>query len=89
MNNEDEVNYVRRSRSRRTSRESWDLADDCQRLPSNSGPLQHSISDDPGLGLRLVEEISETNCSRPIRKKIRRGIVWQVAYGVPPTHAEG
>ena len=39
-------------------------------------------------GLRLAE-LSETTCSHRIRKRIRRGIVWQVAYGVRLTHPEG
>ena len=48
-----------------------------------------SMSDDASLGLRLVGEITETTCSHRPRKRIRRGIVWQVAYGVPLTHPEG
>jgi hypothetical protein len=47
-----------------------------------------SMSDEASLGLRLVEELSETACSPRPRKKIRRGIVWQVAYGVRPTPEE-
>ena len=52
--------------------------------------MKHSMSDDASrLGLRLVGELSETTCSHRIRKRIRRGIVWQAAYGVRLTHLEG
>jgi len=45
-----------------------------------------SMSDDASrVGLRLVGEITETTCSHQPRKRIRRGIVWQVAYGAPLT----
>src|SRR5271165_4636227 len=81
MNEEDEFISVRRSRSTRTSLESWDLSNDCERLAAKARPLNHSMSDGAGrFGLRLVEELSETACSQRTRKRIRRGIVWQVAY---------
>jgi hypothetical protein len=53
-------------------------------------PAKHSMSDDASrLGLRLVEELSETTCPHPAGKRIRRGIVWQAAYSVLRTHPEG
>ncbi len=45
----------------------------------------HSRSDEASLGLRLVGEITEPTGSHPPRKRIRQGIVWQVAYGAPLT----
>ncbi len=45
----------------------------------------HPMSDEASLGLRLVGEITEPTGSHPPRKRIRRGIVWQVAYGAPLT----
>ena len=90
LNEEDDIFSVRRSRSTHTSLESSDLAGDCERLPQNSRRLKHSMSDEAGrLGLRLVEELSETTCSHRTRKRIRRGIVWQAAYSVLLTHPEG
>jgi hypothetical protein len=89
MNEEDEFISVRRLRSTRTSLESWDLSNDCERLAAKARPVKHSMSDDASLGLRLVGDLSETTCSHRIRKRIRRGIVWQVANGVPLTHPEG
>jgi len=51
---------------------------------------EHTVSDDASrLRLRLVQELSETACSPRARKRIRRGIVWQVAYGTWLTHPEG
>ena len=47
------------------------------------------MNDEASLGLRLVGELSETTCSHRTRKRIRRGIVWQVAYGAPLTHLKG
>jgi hypothetical protein len=41
------------------------------------------------LGLRPVGEICETTCSHRTRKRIKRGIVWQVAYGIRVMHPEG
>ena len=46
---------------------------------------ERSMSDDASLGLRLVGEPSETTCSHQPRKRIKQGIVWQVAYGAPLT----
>ena len=43
------------------------------------------MSDEASLGLRLVGEPSETTYSHRPRKRIRRGIVWQAAYGAPLT----
>ena len=79
MNDADEIISVRRLRSTRTSVESWDP----ERLAANARPVKHSMSDEASLGLRPVGEPSETTCSHRIRKRIRRDIVWQVAYGVP------
>ncbi len=70
MNEEDEFISVQRSRSTRTSLET---------------SVKHSMSDEASLGLRLVGEPSETTGSHQPRKRIRRGIVWQVAYGAPLT----
>ncbi len=78
MNEEDEFISVRRLRSTRTSLET-----------PKARPVNHSMSDDASLGLRLVEEISETTCSHRARKRIRRGIVWQAAYDVRLIHPEG
>jgi len=52
---------------------------------SRSTRTSHSRSDEASLGLRLVGEITETSCSHQPRKRIRPGIVWQVAYGAPLT----
>ena len=68
MNEEDEIISVQRSRSTRTSLET---------------SVNALMSDEASLGLRLVGEITEPTCSHRPRKRIRRGIVWQVAYGVP------
>jgi hypothetical protein len=65
MNEEDEFISVRRLRSTPTSLER---------------SVKHSKSDEASLGLRHVGELPETSCSHPTRKRIRRGIVWQVAY---------
>jgi hypothetical protein len=46
------------------------------------------MSDEASLGLRLVGEFSETICSQPAGKRIKRGIVWQAAYSVQLTHPE-
>ncbi len=70
MNEEDEFILVQRSRSTRTSLET---------------SVKHSMSDEASLGLRLVGEPSETTCSHQPRKRVRRGIVWQVAFGAPLT----
>ncbi len=85
MNEEDEFISVRRLRSTQTSLESWDR----ERLPPKGRPVKRSMSDETSLGLRLVGELSETTCSQRIRKKIRRGIVWQAAYSAQLTHPEG
>ena len=74
MNEEDEFISVRRLRSTRTSLET-----------PKARPVNHSMSDDARLGLRLVGELSETTCLHRPRKGIRRGIVWQVAYGAQLT----
>jgi hypothetical protein len=77
MNEEDEILSVRRLR---TTRESSDR----ERLAPQGRAVKPSMSDEASLGLRLVgEEISEESCAQRTRKKIRRGIVWQVAYDVP------
>jgi hypothetical protein len=57
------------------------------RMPKVRSP-KHNVTDDAiRLRLRLVEELSETTCPRPPRKRIRRGIVWQVARPkTPHTH---
>jgi hypothetical protein len=70
MNEEDEFISVRRLRSTRKSLET---------------SVKHSMNDEASLGLRPVGELSETTPSHRPRKKIRRGIVWQVAYGAPST----
>jgi len=70
MNDEDEFISVRRLRFTRTSLE---------------GSVKHSMSDEASLGLRLVGEITEPTGSHQPRKRIRQGIVWQVAYGAPLT----
>ena len=80
MNEEDEFISVRRLRCTRTSLETWDLAADRDRLAAKARPVKHSMSDEASLGLRPVGEPSETTCSHRPRKRIRRGIVWQVAY---------
>ena len=85
MNEEDEFISVRRLRSTHTSLESWDR----ERLPPKGRPVKHSMSDEAGLGLRLVGEPCETTCSHRPRKRIRRGIVWQAAYSAQLTHPEG
>jgi len=51
----------------------------------HSTRTSHPMSDEASLGLRLVGEPSETTCSHQPRKRIRPGIVWQVAYGAPLT----
>ncbi len=51
----------------------------------HSTRTSHSMSDEASLGLRLVGEPSETTCSHQPRKRIKQGIVWQVAYGAPLT----
>lgn len=89
MNEEDEIISVRRSRSTRTSLATWDLPGDCERLAAKARPVKHSMSDEASLGLRLVGEPSETTCAHRPRKRIRRGIVWQAAYGAQLTHPEG
>ncbi len=78
MNDEDEFISVRRLRSTRASLET-----------PQAQPVEHSMHDEASLGLRLVEEPSEMPSSHRARKKIRRGIVWQTAYGVLLTHPEG
>jgi hypothetical protein len=40
------------------------------------------------LGLRLAEGPWETSCSQRIRNRIRRGSVWQAAYGPWHTHLD-
>ena len=70
MNEEDEFISVRRLRSTRTSLET---------------SVKHSMNDEASLGLRPVGEPSETTPSHRPRKKLRRGIVWQVACSAPPT----
>ena len=74
MNEEDEFISVRRLRSTRTSLKT-----------PKARPVEHAMNDEASLGLRPVGEPSETTCSHRIRKRIRRGIVWQVAYGAPLT----
>ncbi len=78
MNEEDEFISVRRLHSTRTSLET-----------PKARPVKHSMSDEASLGLRLVGEPCETTCSHRPRKRIRRGIVWQAAYGAPLTRPEG
>ncbi len=51
----------------------------------HSTRTSHSMSDEASLGLRLVGEPSETTGSHRPRKRIRPGIVWQVAYSAPLT----
>ncbi len=51
----------------------------------NERPMNNEAS---RLGLILVGELSETTCSHRVRKRIRRGIVWQAAYGPWLTHSE-
>ena len=70
MNEEDEFISVRRLRSTRTSLET---------------SVKHSMNDEASLGLRPVGEPAEMPPPHRPRKKLRRGIVWQVAYGAPPT----
>ncbi len=45
-------------------------------------------SESSRLGLILVGEPSETTCSHRTQNRIRRGIVWQAAYGAWRTHPE-
>ena len=50
---------------------------------------EHSMRDYANrFGVRLEVQPSETSYSHRIRDGIRRGIVWQAAYGVWLTHAD-
>jgi hypothetical protein len=56
--------------------------------PYGSGN-EPSMNDDANrFGLRLVEQLYETSLAQRNRNRIRRGIVWQVAYGPWLTHFE-
>ncbi len=51
---------------------------------------EHSMNDDAsGFGVRLAVQPCETSCSHRIRNRVRRGIVWQAAYGVWLAHTPG
>ncbi len=51
---------------------------------------EHSMRDYANrFGVRLAVQPSETRDSRRIRNRVRRGIVWQAAYGVWLTHTQG
>jgi hypothetical protein len=90
MKEDDEINSVRRLRCTHTALESRDLSNDFERLPPQARPVNHSMSEDASrFGLRLVGEISEATRLHPTRKRIKRGIVWHVAYSVWLTHPAG
>jgi hypothetical protein len=89
MDEEGEFISGRRLRSTSASRESWDLSNDCQRLPPKARPLDHSMSDGASRSeLRLAGEIPETTCYPKVRKRIWEGIVLQAAYGALFLHPE-
>jgi hypothetical protein len=89
MDEEGEFISGRRLRSTSASRESWDLSNDCQRLPPKARPLDHSMSDGASrFELRLVGEISEATCYPRVRKRIWEGIVLQAAYDAVFMHSE-
>ena len=85
MNEEKEITWADSSWRRVLTRASTNV--NCTEQYMNKE--EHPVSEHPSrLGLRLVGDLSEMPCSHQIRKRIRRGIVWQVASSSQLAHPE-